>query len=195
MVGVAGSPVARTRPAVWWRKVRYRIKQFEAGLLAGLQEVDETPAVTLLSPDALALFRRMPRDAQRHSLRVLQTMEATAPVPADLAVAALLHDVGKVAACEAGAYLGLWLRGPMVLAEAMAPNLLTRLATAQPSRSLRYAIYVQLHHPEIGAARARAVGASDLTCWLIAEHQNKARRADTPEAALLARLQAADDQN
>ncbi|HAJ35763.1 MAG TPA: hypothetical protein DCL15_08730 [Chloroflexi bacterium] len=200
MVGVARSPAARARPAGWWRKIRYRLSQFGTGLLAGVQEVDETPAVTLLSADALALFRRMPRDARRHSLRVLQTMEAAAPVPAELAVAALLHDVGKVAAREAGAYLGLWLRGPMVLAEAIAPKLLTQLATAQPSRSLRYAIYVQLHHPEIGAAWARAVGASDLTCWLIAEHQNKARRADTPEAdtpeaVLLARLQAADDQS
>jgi len=195
MVSMAGSPASPARTAGWWRRARYRVGQFWSGLLAGVQAVDETPAAALLAPAALALFHRMPLDAQRHSLRVLQTLEAEAPVPVDLAVAALLHDVGKVAAREAGAYLGLWLRGPMVLTEAVAPGLLTRLAAAQPSRSLRYAIYVQLHHPEIGAAWARAVGASDLTCWLIAEHQTRVERADTPEAALLVRLQAADDQN
>jgi len=194
MVSMTGSPDVSGR-AFWWRKVRYRVGQFLGGLLAGAQEIDETPVVAVLSPAALALFRRMPRDAQRHSLHVLQTLTAQAPVPADLAVAALLHDVGKVAAREAGAYLGLWLRGPMVLTEAVAPGLLVRLADARSSPSLRYALHVQLHHPEIGAAWARAAGVSELACWLIAEHQNKAARTGTPEAALLARLQAADDQN
>ena len=194
MVSTTGSPDVSGRPS-WWRKARYRVGQFFGGLLAGAQEIDEAPAMAVLSPAALTLFRRMPRDAQRHSLHVLQTLTAQAPVPADLAVAALLHDVGKVAARDAGAYLGLWLRGPMVLTEAVAPNLLVRLADALPSSSLRYALYVQLHHPEIGAAWAQAAGASVVACWLIAEHQNKVERAETPEAALLARLQAADDQN
>lgn len=194
MVSTTGSPDVSGRPS-WWRKARYRVGQFFGGLLAGAQEIDEAPAMAVLSPAALTLFRRMPRDAQRHSLGVLQTLTAEAPVPTDLAVAALLHDVGKVAARDAGAYLGLWLRGPMVLTEAVAPNLLVRLADALPSSSLRYALYVQLHHPEIGAAWAQAAGASVVACWLIAEHQNKVERAETPEAALLARLQAADDQN
>ncbi len=192
MVSTADAPAL---PVAWWRKVRYRIHQFLSGLLAGVQAVDESPAIAVLSPNALALFRRMPGDARRHSLCVLQTLTTEAPVPADLAVAALLHDVGKAAASEAGAYLGLWLRGPMVLTAAVAPGLLARLADARPSPSLRYALYVQLHHPEIGAAWARAAGASDLACWLIAEHQNKVERADTPAAVLLARLQAADDRN
>jgi len=193
IVSTTGS-AASTRSS-WWRKARYRVGQFFGGLLADAQEIDEASAMAVLSPAALTLFRRMPRDVQRHSLHVLQTLTAHAPVPADLAVAALLHDVGKVAARDAGAYLGLWLRGPMVLTEAVAPNLLVRLADAQPSSSLRYALYVQLHHPEIGAAWAQAAGASEVACWLIAEHQNKVERAETPEAALLARLQAADDQN
>jgi len=187
--------VASLRPVQWWRKLGYRVGQFLRGLLAGVREEDEAPALAVLSPAAMMLFQRMPADAQRHSLRVLQTLQQDAPVPVELAVAALLHDVGKVAARDAGAYLGLWLRGPMVLTEAVAPNLLVRLADALPSSSLRYALYVQLHHPEIGAAWAQAAGASVVACWLIAEHQNKVERAETPEAALLARLQAADDQN
>jgi hypothetical protein len=187
--------VASLRPVHWWRKLGYRVGQFLRGLLAGVREEDEAPALAVLSPAAMMLFQRMPADAQRHSLRVLQTLQQDAPVPVELAVAALLHDVGKSAARDAGAYLGLWLRGPIVLAEAVAPQWLARLADARPSPSLRYALYVQLHHPAIGAAWAQAAGASALTCWLIAEHQNKSWLVETPETILLARLQAADDMN
>ena len=72
---------------------------------------------------------------------------------------------------------------------------LARLADPQPAPSLRYALYVQLHHAEIGAAWAQAAGASPMTCWLIAQHQVKGQPADTIEGVWLARLQAADDLN
>ena len=179
---------------MWWRKVRYRVRQFLDGLRAGVEQVDSA-ATAVLSPAELALFRRMPVDAQRHSVRVLQTLQREAAPPPELAAAALLHDAGKAAAGEAGAYLGLWLRGPLVIAEVLAPRLLVRLASTHPGRSLRYAIYVQLNHPAIGAVWAHRAGAHPLTCWLIAQHQHKGPFADTPEAALLARLQAADGEN
>lgn len=196
MVSTLGSPRAPARFS-WWRKVRYRVGQFWGGLLAGAQAIDETPAEAVLTAEELRLFHRMPRDARRHSLCVLQTIQEqdTSPVPGELAAAALLHDVGKTAASEAGAYLGLWLRGPMVLTEALAPQVLARLADPRPASSLRYALYVQLHHAEIGAVWAQAAGASPATCWLIAQHQVKGERADWPEGVWLARLQAADDLN
>jgi hypothetical protein len=137
----------------------------------------------------------MPADAQRHSLNVLGTLQAARPVPPDLAAAALLHDVGKVAADDAGAYLGLWLRGPMVLVEAVWPGLLRRLASDRPAPNLRYALFVQEQHPAIGAAWARDAGCSQLTCWLIEHHQDKALTGDEQQCALLARLQAADEAN
>jgi len=174
---------------------RYRVYQFCKGLLAGVQQTDESAAEAVLTPAALALFRRMPLDARRHSLGVLQSLRAEGAVPHDLAVAALLHDVGKAAANEAGAYLGLWLRGPIVLAEAFAPTWLTRLADAHPSRSLRYALYVQIHHPAIGAAWAQQAGCSELTCWLIASHQEKLPTGEQARRDMLARLQAADELN
>ena len=189
--GAPHESLKRTR----WRSIRYRIRQFFSGLSATAGDCDDTLAAATLSPAELALFRRMPSDARLHSQAVLRTLQAAAPVPPDLAVAALLHDVGKVAADEAGAYLGLWLRGPIVLAEALAPQWLTRLADAQPSSSLRYALYVQLHHPAIGAEWAQQAGCSALTCWLIASHQEKSPTGDTIQRDLLARLQAADNMN
>ncbi len=149
----------------------------------------------VLSPAQVALFERMPGDAQDHSLRVLATLQGQGDVASDLAAAALLHDVGKVAALDSGAYLGLWLRGPMVVAEALAPGLLARLADARPSASMRYALYVQQQHAAIGAQWAREAGCTPLTCWLIEHHQDKRLSGTADECALLARLQAADGAN
>ena len=163
------------------RRARYRVGQFLRGWRASLTSAEREEVAQTLPPAALALFMRMPADAQAHSVRVLHHVQEDGATPADLSVAALLHDAGKVAASDAGAYLGLWMRGPVVLLEAFAPALLSRLAAAQPSRSPRYALYVQLMHPQIGAAWARAAGCSELACWLIEHHQDKALAAKGEE--------------
>jgi hypothetical protein len=168
---VTGEDVSR------WQRARYRVEQFLRGWRARLADEDRRLIIGVLAPAALALFERMPADAQVHSVRVLHTLQESGPTPADLAVAALLHDAGKVAATDAGAYLGLWMRGPVVLLEAFAPALLQRLAAPRPSPSPRYAIHVQLAHSQIGAAWARAAGCSELTCWLIEHHQNRMKGA------------------
>ncbi|MBW7883450.1 MAG: HD domain-containing protein [Caldilineaceae bacterium] len=179
----------------WLARVRYRIGQFLRGLTAAISAEEQQLVAGTLPPGALALFLRMPKDAQRHSLNVLHTLQATGEVPADLAVAALLHDVGKVAATDAGAYLGLWLRGPTVLLEAVWPGLLARLADPTPSSQPGYALYVQIHHPAIGAAWAKAAGCSELACWLIEHHQDSHQPGSGTREALLARLRAADGAN
>jgi hypothetical protein len=200
----------------WTEKARYRIAQFSNGWHASVTAQDLSLVEQVLSPvgpEAVELFRRMPVDAQAHSLRVIKALQADGPTPPDLAAAALLHDVGKAAADDAGAYLGLWLRGPIVLLEAWRPHLLVRLASSKPAASLRYALFVHLTHPQIGAAWAEEAGSSPLTCWLIAHHQDTSAAADAPggQAALapcgnepfdliaarnsLARLQWADGRN
>jgi hypothetical protein len=183
-------------------RIRYRVGQFVSGWRAAVSPEDDALAEQVLAPigmGALGLFRRMPHDAQAHSLRVLKALQAEGPVTPDLAAAALLHDAGKVAADEAGAYLGLWLRGPLVILEAWQPHLLARWADPQPRRSLRYALYVHGAHPEIGAAWAEAAGCSPLTCWLIARHQDKQAAAPTIDSTTarqcLIRLQRADSRN
>lgn len=191
----SGPPLVAQKRFTVHQRIRYRIEQFCKGLQASLRAPDECLAESVLSPAELALFRRMPLDARRHSLDVLRALQREGDVPHPLAVAALLHDVGKAAATEMGAYLGLWMRGPIVLLEALAPGLLKRLAAPQPARSFRYALYVQLHHAAIGAAWAQEAGCSELTCWLIAHHQDSSANGDPDRMVLLARLRRADSEN
>lgn len=188
------APSAPAASPTFWARSRYRINQFLHGWRAEVTAADRALAAQVLSPPALALFAQMPPDAQAHSLRVLRSLLAEEGPPATtetlnpalypaLAQAALLHDVGKVAALQAGAYLGLWLRGPIVLVEALHPAWLRRLADARPGPTLGYALYVQLEHARIGAAMAHQAGCDALTCWLIAHHQDDA----APAAAAIAR--------
>jgi hypothetical protein len=203
----AGMSVEQASP---WARARYRVEQFLYGWRAAVSPQDLACVHAVLDeigPAASALFYRMPPDAQAHSLRVLRTLTADDlcphPLPRDLTAAALLHDAGKVAAADAGAYLGLWMRGPLVLLEKFSPGLLVRWSSPQPSRSVRYAMYVQGAHPAIGAAWAQAAGCSAFTCWLIAHHQDPIDQ--IPDGTLpldmstakhyLARLQWADGRN
>ncbi|MBK8049469.1 MAG: HD domain-containing protein [Anaerolineales bacterium] len=176
-------------------RIFYRIRQFLRGFGAQVTAQEWAVVQAWLSPPEQALFLRMPSDAQHHSLEVLRTLALKAPVPGELGVAALLHDAGKVAARDAGAYLGLWMRGPIVIIEALTPTLLDELGSPVPSGSLRYALYVQREHPAIGAEWARQAGASELSCWLIEHHQDKQVCGSIAQQTLLARLQWADGRN
>lgn len=152
-------------------------------------------AEQILPPAALALFNRLPADAQRHSLDVLRAVRAMGVNDPDLDAAALLHDVGKLAADNGDIRLGLWLRGPLVLWEAWSPQTLRRIGDADPTSGWRYTAYVHLEHPRIGAEWASRAGCSDLTCWLIQHHQHNLTdvEADDYGRRLLAVLQAADN--
>jgi hypothetical protein len=151
----------------------------------------------VLPATALPLFAAMPVDAQRHSLSVLDTLWALGQDHPDLAIAALLHDCGKVAAAQGGVKIGLWLRGPLVLVDAFFPRLSMRWASPNPLHGWRYALYVQREHPAIGAAWAAQAGCSSLSCWLIAQHQTplKAVVGSDEACELLMALQYADAGN
>ncbi len=116
---------------------------------------------------------------------------------ADLDAAALLHDIGKLAAADGSVTLGLWLRGPMALMDSVAPARLLAVASANPSDGLRFAAYVHLEHPRIGAEWAEEDGCSELTCWLIRNHQTHISQAGCngldERWRLLQVLQAADN--
>jgi len=180
-----------------WRLLPYRLRQFRRGLRPTVSPAEVEAAARILPPAAFALFQRLSVDAQRHGLNVWQTLARQPdPLPNDLAVAALLHDVGKMATITAGWQLNVWWRSLLVLLEMSRPGLVTRLAMADPQTGWRYLFHVHLEHPAIGAEWAAISGCSSLTCWLIAQHQDKGMAAGPhPEAQLLARLQWADGQN
>ena len=150
MTAVRGRGQFAQRWASWTEKVRYRITQFFDGWRAAVTAQDLALVEQVLSPVGPAadkLFQRMPVDARgTQPAALVKALRADGPTQPELAAAALLHDVGKVAADDAGAYLGLWIRGPIVLLEAWHPDLLAGLASSQPAASLRYALFVHLEH-------------------------------------------------
>jgi hypothetical protein len=179
-------------------RMRYRVSQFVRGLLAGELDSQEAQAVSQLLPEAaVPLFAEMSPDVQRHSMNVLTTLRSAGYDDPDLAAAALLHDVGKAEAGRAGVGINLWMRGPLVMAEAIAPATLAAQARSTPDSAWRYALFVHFAHPQIGADWAQAGGCSELTCWLIAHHQDAVDDATTDLQCrrLLTALQWADGMN
>jgi hypothetical protein len=153
---------------------------------------DERAAVAASLPEAAAaLFERMTRRDQRHSLDVLNRVRPAAPGQPDLDAAALLHDAAKTAL--PGRRLRLYHRVLIVLIQAIRPGWMQDLAQDNPD-SWRYPFYLHLHHPQLGARLAQEAGCSALTAELIRRHQVKSARPPRDEfERLLAVLQAADD--
>ncbi|MGQ9887339.1 MAG: HD domain-containing protein [Aggregatilineales bacterium] len=169
-----------------------RVRQGVRALLNAAQPVDRKLAAAYLTPAQLALFDRLRRSEQLHSLNVLRAVLAQEQAPHDLAVAALLHDVGK-----ARYPFPAWQKTLVVLARAAFPRRYARWAAADAD-SNRWArpFAISMQHPVWGAELAAAAGASPRAVWLIAHHADPlAAHAGHPYAPLLARLQRADDAN
>lgn len=185
-----------TKKALLPVRIFWRVRQFVRGIFAHVN-ADEMLEVTRALPKAAVYrFCQMPLDGQRHSLNVLYALQTAGWHDPDLAAAALLHDVGKVASDAAGIALSPWLRGSLVLLAALAPAKVEALASDNPATGWRYLLYVHREHPAIGAAWAAADGYSELTCWLIEHHQDKpdGQPANRQEE-LLALLYWADSRN
>lgn len=191
-------------PLIWARvfsRVSYRVGQFWRGLWATVSEEERQQVAMVLPSAALPLFWQMPVDAQRHSLDVLTRLWAAGYHHPDLAIAALLHDCGKVAAVQGGVKISLWMRGPLVLMDTFLPRQVAAWASPDVAHGWRYALYVQREHPAIGAAWAAQAGCSPLSCWLIAQHQTPLHSITGDDALagndearkLLAALQHADE--
>src|SRR4051812_25423001 len=96
--------------------VVYRLQQGVRALFAFSQPVEISLAERYLSPSLMALFQQMDRGEQLHSLAVLRDVLAQGDTPNDLAVAALLHDVGK------SRYpIGVWQKTLAVMVRALVP--------------------------------------------------------------------------
>lgn len=170
---------------------RHRIQQGVRALLAFSLRVDESLAQAYLTPELMTLFRGMLRSEQLHSLNVLRDVLAGGDAPDDLTTAALLHDVGK------SRYpLRVWQKTLAVLVRAFVPPLYRRWQAGDPANILHRPFVAAAHHPAWSAELVARAGASERAVWLIAHHQDDAAVwQNHPYAALLRRLQAADDAN
>lgn len=174
-------------------RIAYRVRQFRASLWPRVTTEERALVAALLPEAAVALFERMPRRDQRHSLNVLHALRRQGHDQPDLAAGALLHDVGKTV--HAGRRLRLWHRVAIVLMNAVHPGWVARLASPQP-QSWRYPFYAHLHHPEQSAILAQQAGCTSLVVDLIRRHQTQVAGSPlTVEDQLLAWLQAADDEH
>jgi hypothetical protein len=181
-----------------WLLIRifYRLRQFVRGITAQVSADEMLVAAQVLPRAALTRFCHMPLDAQRHSLDVLYTLQNDDRTDPDLAAAALLHDVGKSAAARVGVHLSPWLRGPLVLFDALLPKAVEHLAQDDPGQGWRYLLHVHLAHPIIGAQWAAEAECSELTCWLIEHHQDTlSGLPQTYNEELLMLLQWSDSRN
>ncbi len=168
-----------------------RLRQGVRALFAFAQPVDYALVAEYLAPPLLARFRQMRRSEQLHSVRVLRTLLAQGDVAHDLAVAALLHDVGK------SLYpLSLWQRSLPVIVRRISPRLLLRLSQGDPRVDWRRGFVVYVQHPAWSGELIRRGGGSDQAVWLAAHHADALTTwHDHPLVRQLARLQAADDLN
>lgn len=164
----------------------YRIQQGLRALLSFSQAVDYELAGRYLNDRQMALFRQMKRSEQLHSLNVLRDVQAQeSATPHDLAVAALLHDVGKIRYP-----LAIWQKTISVLVRRFAPRLYLRLSDGDPAHALNRPFAVNRHHPAWGAELLAQAETSERARWLVAHHADR-----DPTDPLLRRLQRADDRN
>jgi hypothetical protein len=166
------------------RRLAYRARQFFTALVAPLAVEDFQQAQRILTPAQWELFRRMSSSDRRHGLAVCRALQAQGPQPADLLVAALLHDVGKAAVSSA-----IWVRVATVLLERLAPRWLER----DPPPNWMRAVVNYRQHAERGAEWAARAGCSSITVDLIRRHEMPADAVDSELDPLLVRLQVADD--
>ncbi len=168
-----------------------RVRQGLRALSAWARPVDDDLAAAVLSPPLLALFHRMRRSEQQHSLNVLRTLRGWGYGEPPLLVAALLHDVGK-----SRAPYHLWDRALVVMLKAVVPGWVRRWGEQGEPSGWRRPFAISLQHPQWSAELARAAGADPLSVELIARHQERLdHEPRTTIERLLVALQAADNAN
>ena len=143
----------------------HRFRQFLMRTRVSDAAVARRTAKEVLPKAAYRLFEKMSPGDQTHGLCVLRALGGEETASPDVAQAALLHDVGKVAG-----RLSLPFRVLVVFLEWVGRGLLERLASAEPT-SWRYPFYVHVHHAELGASRCREAGCSPLTVDLVRHHE------------------------
>lgn len=169
-----------------------RVQQGIRALLAVFTSVDDTLANQYLNPQQRHAFHRMSRAEQLHSLNVLRAvLQQADETPHALAVAALLHDVGK-----SRYHLAVWQKTLSVLVKAFLPPLFTYLSRDETINLWRAPFTVRKYHPKWSGQILRECSSSDVAVWLAEHHQDTHDiHQSHPHYPLLIRLQHADDAN
>jgi hypothetical protein len=162
------------------------VRQFLRALAAPLAIEDRQEVQRTLSPEQWDLFCRMSSVDRQHGLAVFRTLQEQDDPPADLLVAALLHDVGKAAAPPP-----LWLRVAVVLLPRFTPRLWESFSRGDP-RGWRRPFVLYRQHADIGAQWAARAGCTPLAVALIRRHEEPVKGSEHEEERLLARLQEVD---
>jgi hypothetical protein len=152
----------------------YRVAQFWHALTAAPPR--EPPCA--LAPGLRSLYEAMPRADRAHGLRTYRRLTGT--VPADLAAAALLHDVGK-----SRPEIHLWDRVLFVLIAGRRPAWLER----------RSGLVALRDHANRGADLVAAAGGAAVTVDLVRAHHADPATLGWPRGKrrLLEALQRADE--
>lgn len=169
-----------------------RLKQGVRDITAFARTIDYTLAQRYLTAEQLALFQQLSHGEQHHALNVLRDVLAqSTETPEDLAIACLLHDVGK-----ARYRLSIWQRSLAVLVKKIAPSLEKRLSADETLSQWRAPFVVRRHHPKWGAKMMCQTLCQKRAVWLVAHHADALERwQNHPHYALLERLKRADDAN
>src|SRR5688572_9042909 len=138
-----------------------RIQQGLRALFAFSRPVDDGFAEAYLTPPLMALFLKMRRSERFHSLRVLRSLLAQGDVPPELAIAALLHDVGKTRYP-----LMIWQKTLPVLVKLVSPALVERWSSGDGKNLLLRPFVVYVQHPAWSAELLAAAGAPERAVWL-----------------------------
>lgn len=168
-----------------------RLRQGLRALFAFSNPVDLELVAKYLSPEMLRVFQEMKHSEQLHSLNVLRDVLAQNASSDDLAVAALLHDVGK------SRYpLAIWQKTISVLIRAGSPQLFKRWSKGNPANLWHRPFVVYVQHPTWSAEILSRLHASETAIWLVAHHADTPEQWDKhPYLPLLRQLQDADDAN
>jgi hypothetical protein len=136
---------------------------------------------SVLTPEELGLWQRLPGHDRRHTVDVARRVEATlegTPYAGDArwAACALLHDVGKLAA-------GLGIYGRVVATLAA--------RAGRPDLGRRIPLY--LRHGPMGADMIRSVGGREEAATWAAAHHQRSDWAGLPLPAPVVRILAEAD--